>query len=42
MFFTPSVRLEALCRRRTTGFEFDKLLQNFSGPRSKQQEIDSI
>jgi hypothetical protein len=21
-----------LCRRRTAGFEFDKLLQNFSGP----------
>jgi integrase len=36
MFFTPSVRLEALSRRRTAGFEFDKLLQNLSGPRSKQ------
>jgi hypothetical protein len=35
MFFPP-VYFEALRRRRTVGLEFDKLLQNFSEPRSKQ------
>jgi hypothetical protein len=32
----PPVCLEALRGQRTAGLEFDKLLQNFSGLRSKQ------